>query len=75
MPRYFFEVERRDIVFDDNVGADYPSDDAALRGGQRLAEELGRDAPEHVGDTLKILNDGKEVLGRMLIVPPKELLQ
>jgi len=75
MPRFFFEVDANEAVYEDTQGVEYPTDQAALQAGQRLAASLSEAGSEFIGNTLKILNEAEEEIGHFLILPSKDLLQ
>jgi hypothetical protein len=75
MPRYYFEVENENSVFEDAEGEEYPSDEKALNVARRLALEMTEDNAELAGGTLRVLNTEGEVLGEFIIPPTKEQLQ
>lgn len=74
MPLCFFEEGER-TLYEGAEGEEYPNDEVALRGAQRLADEFAEDLAEFLGGTLPVFNEGKEVIGRVVIRPPKGLLQ
>jgi len=75
MPRYFFEVLGEAIRYEDGDGEDYPSDQAALRGAQRFANELAEDSAEFFGCTVTVFTADRKPIGQFVIRPPPNMLQ
>ena len=75
MPRYYFEIETDDARVEDPEGALNPDDAAAMRGAERLADELTQEGLEFVGSTVQVLNDDRKVVADVLIRARKQLLQ
>ena len=75
MPRYYFEVRNERVVYEDADGEDYPSDEAALEAGQRLADEFASELDDFYGSTLAVLNEDGDEIGILAIRPPNEQLQ
>jgi len=74
MPRYFFEIEDGDTVFEDEYGQELPNDEAALKSGERLASEFAGD-PQFAGWTLVVFTGADGVIGEFVIPVVKEMLQ
>jgi len=75
MPRYFFEVETEEALYQDQHGSVYPTDEAALRSGQRLATELMDEGARFAGSIMKVLNEHRSQIGEFTIRPSDEKLQ
>jgi len=75
MTRYHFEVTNDDAICEDTEGEAYPSDEAALRGAQRLVVELSRENAELLGCTLTVVEEAGTTIGEFTIQPTQQLLQ
>ena len=75
MPRYYFEVENEETRFEDQDGAVYADDEAAVRGAKRLAEDLLEQGGEFVGAALIVLTEARNKIAVLTIRPPNERLQ
>jgi len=75
MPRYYFEVESGEILYEDVHGEDYPTEVAALKGAERLAEELAEEQDEFGGCSVTVRDEAGTEIGRFAIRPRKALLQ
>jgi len=75
MPRYFFEVENEEALFEDSEGAVYADDEAAVKGAQRLADDLLEQGGEFIGAILTVFNEAHVKIAIFTIRPPNERLQ
>ena len=70
MPRYYFEIETDETLVEDPEGALYPDDAAAMRGAERLADELTQEGLEFVGSTVQVLYEELMVVADVLMRAP-----
>ena len=67
MPRFFFHIRTVDGTSEeDDVGADFPSDGAAIMEAEALAREILLDATR-TGDNVKIFIDVADERGRTVL--------
>ena len=75
MPRYHFEVTNDDAICEETEDEAYPSDEAALRGAQRLVVELSRENAELLGCSLTVVEEAGTTIGEFTLQPTQQLLQ
>ncbi|MGN6590448.1 MAG: DUF6894 family protein [Sphingomicrobium sp.] len=75
MPRYYFEVENEETRFEDQNGAVYADDEAAVRGAKCLAEDLLEHGTRVRWSRPHRPHEARNKIAVLTIRPPNERLQ